>query len=133
MLQQFSPIRTAIILLVSVLGILLAIPNFFPKETTGNWPSILPHQGMTLGLDLQGGSHLLLQVNRDSIIAERLRGLRRDARQLLAGERGIGNIITTEGNGIVVELTDPTQKEAARTALEGMQNNISGTLGIGGI
>jgi SecD/SecF fusion protein len=133
MLQQFSPIRTAIILLVSVLGILLAIPNFFSKETTANWPSILPHQGMTLGLDLQGGSHLLLQVNRDSIISERLRGLRRDARQLLAGERGIGNIITTEGNGIVVELTDPTQKEAARTALQGMQNNISGTMGIGGI
>ena len=80
MLQQFSPLRTAIILLVSVLGILLAIPNFFSKEITANWPSILPHQGMTLGLDLQGGSHLLLQVNRDSIISERLRGLRRDAR-----------------------------------------------------
>jgi SecD/SecF fusion protein len=133
MLQQFSPIRTAIILLVAVLGILLAIPNFFSKETTANWPSFLPHDGMTLGLDLQGGSHLLLQVNRQSIIDERLRNLRRDARQLLASQSGIGNIITTEGNGIVIELTNPEQKAAALTALETMQNNISATLGIGGI
>lgn len=129
---QFSPFRTAIILIVSVLGILLAIPNFFSKDVTANWPNFLPHDGMTLGLDLQGGSHLLLQVNRDSIITERLKDLRRDARQLLAGQRGIGNIITTQADGITVELTDPSQKAAARTALETLQTNISGTLGIGG-
>ena len=132
MLQQFTPLRTAIILLVSVLGILLAIPNFFSKETTANWPNFLPHGGMTLGLDLQGGSHLLLQVNRDSIIEERIKGLRRDARQILAGERGIGNLITAQPKGIIVELTDPSQKDAARAALETLQNNISATLGIGG-
>ncbi|MEO6015089.1 MAG: protein translocase subunit SecD [Devosia sp.] len=129
---QFSPLRTAIIALVAVLGIAFAIPNFFSKETTASWPGFLPHNGMTLGLDLQGGSHLLLQVNRDSIIVERLKELRRDARQLLAGEKGIGNIISTDADGITVELTDATQKEAARTALETLQTNISGTLGIGG-
>ena len=87
---------------------------------------------MTLGLDLQGGSHLLLQVNRESIIVERLKELRRDARQLLAGEKGIGNIITTDADGITVELTDPAQKADARAALETLQTNISGTMGIGG-
>ncbi|MBN9348666.1 MAG: protein translocase subunit SecD [Devosia sp.] len=132
MLHQFTPIRTAIILIVTVLGIFLAIPNFFSKETTANWPSFLPHDGMTLGLDLQGGSYLLLQVNRDSITTERLKELRRDARQLLAGQNGIGNIITTEADGIVIELTDPSTKEAARTALQALQNNIGGTAGIGG-
>src|SRR5436190_19250041 len=133
MLHQFSPIRTAIILFVAVLGILLAIPNFFSKETTANWPSFLPHDGMTLGLDLQGGSYLLLQVNRESIITERLKELRREARQLLAGDKGIGNIITADADGITIELTDPTQKETARTALETLQNNVGGTAGIGGI
>ncbi|MEO7224131.1 MAG: protein translocase subunit SecD, partial [Devosia sp.] len=132
MLHQFTPLRTAIILLVSVLGIFLAIPNFFSKETTASWPSFLPHDGMTLGLDLQGGSYLLLQVNRESIVTERLKELRRDARQLLAGENGIGNIITTDADGITVELTDPTQKEAARTALQTLQNNVGGTAGLGG-
>ena len=112
MLHQFTPLRTAIILIVTVLGIFLAIPNFFSKETTANWPSFLPHDGMTLGLDLQGGSYLLLQVNRESIITERLKEVRRDARQLLAGDKGIGNIITTDADGITIELTDATQKEA---------------------
>ncbi len=129
---QFSPLRTAIIIIVAVLGIVIAIPNFFSKETTASWPSFLPHNGMTLGLDLQGGSHLLLQVNRESIITERLKDLRRDARQLLAGEKGIGNIITTDADGITVELTDPAQKADALAALQTLQTNISGTLGIGG-
>ena len=115
---QFSPIRTAIILIVSVLAIVLAVPNFFSKETTANWPSFLPHDGMTLGLDLQGGSHLLLQINREALIADRVKQLRRDARNKLASELGIGNIITTDTNGITVELTDPSQADAAMAGLQ---------------
>src|SRR3954468_1264684 len=118
---QFTPLRTAIIILVAVLGIAFAVPNFFSKEQLATWPGFLPHNGMTLGLDLQGGSYLLLQVNRDSVIEERLKTLRRDARQILAGENGIGNIITTTANGLTIELTDPTQKAAAQTALQKLQ------------
>ncbi|MBN9304166.1 MAG: protein translocase subunit SecDF [Devosia sp. 67-54] len=128
---QFSPIRTAIILFVAVLGIVFAIPNFFPKETTATWPGWLPHNGMTLGLDLQGGSYLLLQVNQQSVVTERLKTLRRDARQLLAGENGIGNIITTTDKGLTIELTDPTQKAAAQAALQKLQTG-NGILGVGG-
>ncbi|MEP7240384.1 MAG: protein translocase subunit SecD [Devosia sp.] len=128
---QFSPVRTAIIILVAVLGIVFAVPNFFSKDQLANWPGWLPRQGMTLGLDLQGGSHLLLQVNRDSIITERLKSLRRDARQILAGENGIGNIIATTADGLTVELTDPTQKAATSTALQKLQTG-TGLLGMGG-
>jgi SecD/SecF fusion protein len=127
---QFSPIRTAIILIVAVLGIVFAIPNFFSKDQTATWPGWLPHQGMTLGLDLQGGSYLLLQVNRDSVISDRLKSLRRDARQILASDSGIGNIITVDGNGLDIELTDPTQKAAAQAALQKLQP--SGVFGVGG-
>jgi SecD/SecF fusion protein len=128
---QFSPLRTAIIFLVALLGIVFAIPNLFSKDVTATWPTWLPHHGMTLGLDLQGGSHLLLQVNRDSIIQERLKTLRRDARQILAGENGIGNIITTDADGLTIELTDPTQAAAAQTALQKLQTG-NGILGVGG-
>ena len=133
MLQQFSPIRTAIILIVSVLAIVLAVPNFFSKETTANWPSFLPHDGMTLGLDLQGGSHLLLQINREALIADRVKQLRRDARNKLASELGIGNIITTDTNGITVELTDPSQADAAMAGLQQLQSYVNQAVaGIGG-
>ncbi len=128
---QFTPVRTAIILIVAVLGIVFAIPNFFSKDATATWPGWLPHNGMTLGLDLQGGSYLLLQVNQDSVITERLKTLRRDTRQILAGENGIGNIITTTANGLTVELTDPTQKAAAQAALQKLQTG-NGILGVGG-
>ncbi len=41
---QFSPIRTAIIVIVSLLAFLFAIPNFLNKEQLAAWPSFLPHQ-----------------------------------------------------------------------------------------
>jgi SecD/SecF fusion protein len=118
---QFTPFRTAVIFLVTLLAIVFAAPNVLPKDVTANLPSWLPHKGMTLGLDLQGGSYLLLQVNRDSVIQDRLKSIRRDARQILASENGIGNIITTTPTGLTVELTDPTQKAAAQTALQKLQ------------
>src|SRR3569623_3697060 len=128
---QFTPIRTAIILIVAVLGIAFAVPIFFAMETTATWPGWVPHNGMTLNLYLLGGSYLLLQVNQQSVITERLKTLRRDARQLLAGENGIGNIITTTDKGLVIELTDPSQKAAAQTALQKLQTG-NGFLGVGG-
>ncbi|WP_374624324.1 protein translocase subunit SecD [Devosia sp.] len=130
--MQFSPIRTAIIVIVAVLGILLTIPSFLPKDVLDGLP--LPFkQTVVLGLDLQGGSHLLLQVNRESIITERIKSLRRDVRSKLANENGIGNLITTGPDSITVELTDPTQKAAAITAVQTLQNNVSSTFGVGGV
>ncbi|GLQ57605.1 protein translocase subunit SecD [Devosia nitrariae] len=124
---QFSPLRTVLILLVAICGILFTVPNFFSKEQVAGWPDWLPKQALVLGLDLQGGSHLLLQVNRESIITERLTDLRRDARSVLANDNGIGNIITTDAanNRIVIELTDPSQRDAAAAALQGLQNVIT--------
>ena len=91
--MQFSPIRTAIIAIVALLGILFTIPSFLPENVRNAWPGFLPRQTVVLGLDLQGGSHLLLQVNEDGIVSERLQTLRRDVRNTLANDNGIGNLI----------------------------------------
>lgn len=131
--MQFSPLRTAIIAIVAVLGILFTIPSFLPKDVLEQWPGFLPKNTVVLGLDLQGGSHLLLQVNRESIITERIKTLRRDVRSKLANENGIGNLITTGPDSITVELTDPSQKAAAMTAVQTLQNNVSSTFGVGGV
>ncbi len=131
--MSISPVRAAIIAIVAVVGILLAVPSFLPKAVYDAWPNWLPKSTLVLGLDLQGGSHLLLQVNRESIVSERIKELRRDARSVLANDNGIGNIITATPEGVTVELTDASQKAAALTALEGLQNNIAATLGVGGV
>ena len=134
--MQLSPLRTAIIAIVAVLGVLFAIPSFLPDNVRENWPGFLPRQTVVLGLDLQGGSHLLLQVNEDGIISERLQSLRRDVRNTLANQNGIGNLITTDPatHSLTIELTDPSQKEAARTAIQALQNTISNSvLSVGGV
>ncbi|HEY4200493.1 MAG TPA: protein translocase subunit SecD [Devosiaceae bacterium] len=133
-MMQFSPIRTAIIALVAIVALMFAIPSFLPKDVLNSLPGWVPKQTVVLGLDLQGGSHLLLEVNRDNIISDRLKDIRRDARNVLANENGIGNIITNLPNGISVELTDPTQHDAALKALETLQNTINNSLfSVGGI
>ncbi|HTO28586.1 MAG TPA: protein translocase subunit SecD, partial [Devosia sp.] len=134
--MQSSPIRTAIIAIVALLGILFTIPSFLPQDVRDSWPGFLPRQTVVLGLDLQGGSHLLLQVNEDGIVSERLQSLRRDVRNTLANDNGIGNLITTDEatQSLTVELTDPTQLEAARTAIAALQNTISNSLiSVGGV
>lgn len=133
--MHFSPIRTAIIAIIAILGLLLAIPSFLNKDQLAAWPSFLPHQTVVLGLDLQGGSHLLLQVNKAGIVKDRLAEVRRDARQLLANDNGIGNLITTDeaGNAIDIELTDASQHNKALDLLKTLQNNVAGGLfGVAG-
>ena len=133
-MMQLTPIRTAIIVIVALLAVLFAIPNALTKEQLAAWPSFLPHQTMTLGLDLQGGSYLLLEVDRPGIINDRLAELRRDARNILANQNGIGNIITVAGGKLSIELTDPTQRAKADQALQGLQNNVGGSvIGVGGV
>ncbi|SFZ82353.1 SecD/SecF fusion protein [Devosia enhydra] len=128
---HFSPIRTIVILIVALLGVLSAVPNFLSRDTIAVLPDWLPKQQMVMGLDLQGGSYLLLQVNREGIVTESLTKLRRDARTVLANQNGIGNIITTQERSITVELTDPSQLDAARQALETLQVNITGSIFAG--
>jgi SecD/SecF fusion protein len=132
--MHFSRVRTAIIFIVAVLGILFTIPNFLPKEVDAALPDWLPKHGMVLGLDLQGGSHLLLQVNQESIMSERIKELRSDARSILANDNGIGNRITSNADSITIELTDQSQRDTAWKALQKLQNSVNGgAFGVGGV
>ncbi|WP_404403916.1 protein translocase subunit SecD [Pelagibacterium halotolerans] len=123
--MKFSPIRSAIIIFVAVLSLAMVIPNFLDEDTVAGWPDILKER-IVLGLDLQGGSHLLLQVNREEIVENRLSEIRRDARSILIAA-GIGSIITTQGDTLNIELTDPSQVDTARQALEPLETTIGGT------
>jgi len=73
---QFTRFRTAIIVLICLAGALVALPNLFSKETLKSWPSFLPTKQMPLGLDLQGGAHLLLAMDQDEIKKDWLNNLR---------------------------------------------------------
>jgi len=129
--MKFPPFRTIAVLLVTLLSVLAVMPNFLSEQTKAGLPGWLPSQEIVLGLDLQGGSHLLLQVNRDDIVEGRISDIRRDARAMLI-EAGIGSLITTDGATLNVELTDASQLDAARQALEPLGQPVDGGIFGGG-
>ena len=67
---QYSGLKIGIVLAITLLGILFALPNMLSEKTR----SILPEwlAPMQLGLDLQGGSYLLLEVDLVSVANEQL-------------------------------------------------------------
>ena len=123
--MKFTPFRAIAVILVTLLSILAVLPNFVSDETVAGMPDFLPKDRVVLGLDLQGGSHLLLQVNRDDIIEGRISDIRREARTLLI-DAGIGSLITTNGNTLDIELTDSSQLQAAREVLAPLERSIEG-------
>ncbi len=72
----FSPFRTALIVGTCILGALLCLPNIMPAPVS--W---IPWRQVHLGLDLRGGSYLLLQVDMDAVRKERLEAAVEGARQ----------------------------------------------------
>jgi protein-export membrane protein SecD len=79
-----SPLRKAIILSVCFFALLFALPNALPHEWR-EWMAkyYLPHQTVNLGLDLQGGSSLLLEVGVHKVVVERLNGVEDSVRKSL--------------------------------------------------
>ncbi len=124
----FSPWKTISILLAVVLGLVFAAPNLLSKEVREALPSWAPRQAMTLGLDLQGGSHILMQVDRKALIADKQAILEDDIRSALR-EAKIGYRMAKSGDMAVnVTLRDETQLEAARTALQPLTTAVAGGL-----
>ncbi len=64
-----------------VVAALFALPNFFPKEQVETWPGFAPKSRIALGLDLQGGSYLLLGVDTEKVIDDRLTSLRQEVQR----------------------------------------------------
>ena len=50
--------------LVILIGILFAIPSMLPADLRAKYPTWLPNATINLGLDLAGGSQLLLEAGR---------------------------------------------------------------------
>jgi preprotein translocase subunit SecD len=65
---QFQPWKIGLIIIVCLAGFVFAAPNLLDRETAKSLPEWGPHQQVSLGLDLQGGSYLLLEVEVDVVI-----------------------------------------------------------------
>src|ERR1700761_8174258 len=91
----FQGWKLTLILGICLLGVIFALPNAFAPTTIAHWPGFLRNQ-ISLGLDLRGGSYLLLQVDMDAVEKERLAGLVDEVRtQLLAAKVGYTDLAAT--------------------------------------
>ncbi len=119
MLRQINSVG-AIVVIVCLLGVLLSLPNLFSRETVASWPDWLPQGQINLGLDLQGGSHLLLEVDVEEVIQDRLQTLVGEVRVALRTARVQYRGLGVRGDVVSFQLVDPEQRAAALEVLDGI-------------
>src|SRR5580704_14795721 len=100
-----------------IFGILFSLPNVLPDSVLAQYPGFLPHQRLNLGLDLQGGSSLLYEVDTDALRKERLNDLAEEASLALREAQITFSGLNTTGGFVALKITDLTQMEQAATAL----------------
>lgn len=111
---RFSKLKAWTTVVVCVLGVLFTIPNFLP---TGALPSWVPQRHVNLGLDLQGGSYLLLEVDTRAVARERLDAALETVRAELrkASVRYTG--LSSSDDAVTFRLVDPAQAGRLRELL----------------
>ena len=111
----------------AVLGaVLFAVPNLFDQESLdSSYPEWLPDEKVNLGLDLQGGSHLLLEVQVDKVIDERIDALVDDTRRILRSNRIGYQGLKKLGQAAVLQLTDITDYDTATELLTDLDSEVS--------
>ena len=106
-----------------------ALPSIFAVAGLA-WPAALPHPVVNLGLDLAGGSHLLLEADTNQIRQLRLEQMEESVRSRMAKSEpriGIGDVSTKDGK-IAFMLNDPSKADAAREQLQTLTSG-AGTTG----
>jgi protein-export membrane protein SecD len=120
--------RVILVIIVSVLGIAFAAPNLLPSNVRDRMPTWLPHQTLNLGLDLQGGSHLLLEVDTTALKRQQLDNI---ADQMATALREAEPAIRFTGRGVVgdmarIRIIDPADMSRAMAAVRPLGRSTSG-------
>lgn len=98
-------------------GILFSLPNFLSDSQLSSLPGFLPHQRLNLGLDLRGGSQLLLEADLGALRTQRMVKLSEDTRSTLT-EAHFAFTGPIETNGrVIVQITDPARVNDAANEL----------------
>ena len=105
--------KVVLCILAAVFGVVFTLPNLLPASTLASLPAWVPHQRLNLGLDLQGGSYLLYEVDTAALKAERLTTLVEDVRTSLQAKQVQFSGLGQAGGLVDVRVTDPAQQEAA--------------------
>ncbi|AWI55886.1 protein translocase subunit SecD [Sinorhizobium fredii] len=125
--------RWAVLAYVAIIifGCLAAVPSVLTPAMREQFASVLPFKPVTLGLDLRGGSHLVLEVDGAGLQKARLNSLLDDTRRVLRGERVSASSARISGNSVTVSVTDAADREKVLPKLQELAAPV-GTVGFGG-
>ncbi len=119
----FSKWKTLMILGAVLLGFLLAAPNAIPSKTRADLPGFMQNT-INLGLDLQGGAHMLLEVDVASVLENELKNQRDGVRQTLREAGRISAEASVRDGQIVGSFKKPDEVEAGMAALKELEVSI---------
>jgi preprotein translocase subunit SecD len=121
------------VLVICLLGVLYALPNVLPSKAFDGFPEWMPGKTINLGLDLQGGIHLLLKVETDVAIDEMVGNLEGDIREILRGRKVFPKNMKIDGSAVEFDVSDPSKRDEIRDEI--IQRNpgiTTDTLDAGG-
>ncbi len=113
-IEKWKIVLTAII---ALFGVLYASPNIVAPETQAwlseNAPGWVPSETVNLGLDLQGGSHILLEADTSVILKDRLNSMVDGARSELRKQNIGYTKLSAKKHGISFILRNPSKDKSA--------------------
>ena len=108
--------------LLLALSVLFALPSVLPQSAMQYWPSFVPKESVNLGLDLSGGSHILLEADSKQVAELRVETMADSVRAAMRRTEPrikIGDI-STRGQSLSFVVEDSTQVDAAREEVNKM-------------
>ena len=125
--------KVAAILALIACAALLISPSFLSAGVVASLeshlPSFIPVRPIVLGLDLQGGAHMLMEVDSASVTKAQVEALRDDVRgKLREGKISISGGIAMQPRGVVVRIADPAERQRALDLLQSLNASVGGAL-----
>ena len=134
---RFAPWKIVSIVAMIVAAVLVVVPSLLSPSARETLDSHLPTwaqpRTLTLGLDLQGGSHILLQVDGADVVKTMVANLRDDVRRILREEKvPITGGIAVQPRGVQFRVADAADRARVMPKLQGLASPQAAILGSSG-
>lgn len=120
-----SPWKVVSYAIIVLCGILAVVPNFISREQLAQLPDWLPKEQITLGLDLRGGSQLLLEIDTEAVLRDRLAMLGDAADAALRTARIAAGPAKVGSGAVIVQLKAGADTAHAYRALSALATSFS--------
>jgi preprotein translocase subunit SecD len=122
---HFSKWKILLTIAVCVFALVFSAPNFIPESKKNSALfKFFPNNKVSLGLDLRGGSHLLLQIDSDFYLKEQLSNIKEEIKKQFREEQ-IRSIPVIENGKIIARFSDENDLKKAKKTIKKISKEVS--------